>query len=275
MEQVTAMKITGITLSNFRSHTEPVHFDFDDISYITGHNGSGKTTMAHAVCYVLFGVSYYGEQKIERLMNEKSDTVQVQLDFTDQNGTAHQLVRTKKKEKKMLLLDGYTVSQSAIEQMFCDRDTFLSMFNPTYLTENMGNEGRELILRYLKPVAAERVLDAIPSYRGFLEGIDLNTQSPEQLIKDYRTAVRKVEQHTDILKGQMQFIWESQQDTNQKLDELYSEKNALEEKLHQLTEKQFRGLNLDDIEIQRNILTEQLKKRLPQKNQILRLFSKS
>ena len=38
MEQITAMKITGLTLNNFRNHTETTHFDFGDISYITGHS---------------------------------------------------------------------------------------------------------------------------------------------------------------------------------------------------------------------------------------------
>ena len=50
MEQITAIKITGLTLNNFRNHTETTHFDFGDISYITGHNGTGKTTMAHGLC---------------------------------------------------------------------------------------------------------------------------------------------------------------------------------------------------------------------------------
>ena len=32
MEQITSMKITGLTLTNFRNHTETEHFDFGDLS---------------------------------------------------------------------------------------------------------------------------------------------------------------------------------------------------------------------------------------------------
>lgn len=146
MEQITAMKITGITFTDFRNHKAPESYTFGDISYITGHNGTGKTTMAHGICYALYGVSYYGEQKIERLMNERAAGTQVQLDFTDQNGKPHTLIRNRNGDKTALSLDSYTIRQTDIDRMFCDKDTFLSMFNPTYLTERLGDKGRALIL---------------------------------------------------------------------------------------------------------------------------------
>lgn len=258
MEQITAIKITGLTLKNFRNHTETTHFDFGDISYITGHNGTGKTTMAHAVCFVLYGVSYYGEQKIERLMNEGADNVQVQLHFIDQNGAAHTLTRSRRNEKYSVLMDGYTVNQSRIEQMFGDKNTFIAMFNPTYLIENMGNDGRELILRHLKPVSQKEVLEAIPTYQTHLENIDLETQSPEDALKDTRTAIRRVEQQLDVLQGHIESIEESQKTADVKLGELYSEKRTVEEQIEALKEKQFEGINTEDFAIQRDVLTRKL-----------------
>ena len=258
MEQITAMKITGLTLNNFRNHTETTHFDFGDISYITGHNGTGKTTMAHAVCFTLYGVSYYGEQKIERLMNDKADNVQVQLHFIDQNGAAHTLTRSRKNEKYSVMMDGYTVNQSRIEQMFGDKNTFIAMFNPTYLIENMGNDGRELILRHLKPISQKEVLEAIPNCQTDLEGIDLETQSPEDVLKDTRTAIRKAEQQLDVLQGHIESIGESQKTADTRLDELYSEKLTTEEQIKALKAKQFEGINTEDFAIQRDMLTRKL-----------------
>lgn len=258
MEQITAMKITGLTLNNFRNHTETTHFDFGDISYITGHNGTGKTTMAHAVCFTLYGVSYYGEQKIERLMNDKADNVQVQLHFIDQNGAVHTLTRSRKNEKYSVMMDGYTVNQSRIEQMFGDKNTFIAIFNPTYLIENMGNDGRELILRHLKPVSQKEVLEAIPNCQTDLEGINLETQSPEDVLKDTRTAIRKAEQQLDVLQGHIESIGESQKTADTRLDELYSEKLTTEEQIKALKAKQFEGINTEDFAIQRDMLTRKL-----------------
>ncbi len=258
MEQITAMKITGLTLTNFRNHTEPVHFDFGDLTYITGHNGTGKTTTAHAVCYALYGVSYYGEQKIERLMNENSNNVKVQMDFIDQNGTAHSLVRARFNEKNSLLYDGYTITQSQIEQMFCDKNTFIAMFNPTYLTEVMGNDGRELILRHLKPVSKEKVLESISAFAGVLQDIDLDTQSPETALKDTRNAIRRAEQQLDVLQGHIESIQDSRESVEHKLDELYIEQGSTKEKIKYLKDRQFCGLNPEEFGIQRDVLTRKL-----------------
>lgn len=258
MEPITAMKITGITLNNFRNHTETTHFDFGDLSYITGHNGTGKTTMAHAVCFALYGVTYYGEQKLERLMNEKADSVQVQLHFIDQNGAAHTLIRTRKNEKYSLMLDGYTITQSRIEQMFGDKNTFISIFNPTYLAENMGNEGRELILRHLKPVSQQDVLEAIPTYRALLADIDLETRSPEEVLKEARAAVRQTEQQMDVLQGHIESIEDAQKTAAAKLGELYAGKHNTEEQVKALKNKQFAGIDTADFAIQRDVLTRKL-----------------
>ncbi len=258
METVTAMKITGLTLTNFRNHTATEHFDFGDISYITGHNGTGKTTMAHAVCYALYGVSYYGEQKIERLMNENADSLQVKLDFIDQDGKAHSLVRSRNGDKNAMTYDGYTINQSGVEQLFGDKNTFIAMFNPTYLPENMGNEGRDLILRHLKPISQQEVLAAMPSFSGPLEGLNLDTNSPEQMLKDVRTEIRRAEQQTGILEGQIQSIQEAQQTAKQRLRQLRSEKESTEARIAQLKTKQFENLNTEEFGIQRDVLTRKL-----------------
>lgn len=274
MEQITAIKILGLTLSNFRNYTEPTHFDFGDISYITGHNGTGKTTLAHAVCFVLYGVSYYGEQKIERLMNDAADDVKVQLHFIDQNGTEHTLTRSRRNEKYSVMLDGYSVNQSRIEQMFGDKNTFIAMFNPIYLIENMGNDGRELILRHLRPVSQNEILDAIPTHRTILESIDLESGSPEEALKDTRAAIRKTEQQLDILQGHIESIETSRISASVSLGKLYSEKRTVEEQINILKGKQFEGINTEDIAIQRDMLKRKLNSNIGEDSDIANIKAK-
>lgn len=259
MDQITAMKITEITFTDFRNHKAPESYAFGDVCYITGHNGTGKTTMAHGICYALYGVSYYGEQKIERLMNENAAGTQVQLDFTDQNGKPHTLIRNRNGDKTTLLLDGYTVRQADIERMLCDKDTFLSMFNPTYLTEHLGEKGRALILKYLQPVSADAVLEQMSeTYRECLDGLNLNTASAEAEAKSFREAIRQMEEEATCLRGSIAAAEDARNAAKQKLSKLCAEKAELEAKRKALADKQFDGIEVEDLSIQRDMLLKKL-----------------
>ena len=79
MESITEINIREIALSGFRGRKEPAAYSFGDITCVTGHNGTGKTTLAHAAAFAFYGVTYFGEQKTDRLLNEESDICEVKL----------------------------------------------------------------------------------------------------------------------------------------------------------------------------------------------------
>ena len=93
MEQITEITLRQISLSGFRNQKEPISFALGDVNCVTGHNGTGKTTLAHAVSFAFYGVTYFGEQKADRLINSESAGCEVKVDFTDQNGVLHSLIR--------------------------------------------------------------------------------------------------------------------------------------------------------------------------------------
>lgn len=259
MEQITAMKITGLELVNFRNHIKPERFNFGDLSYISGHNGTGKTSIAHSICYALYGVSYYGEMKIERLMNEDSQCTQVKLDFIDQNGKSHTLSRVRKGDKTDVFLDGYTVRKGEIERMFCEKDVFLSMFNPSYLVERMGDSGRELIIKNLVPVEPDAVLGQMSEgQRNAIDGFDLKGRSVEQTIKELNAEIRRAEQQHAILEGNVQEIRNNQILSESKLGELWTEERELKTKIEALKQRQFEGIELSELEIQKDVLLGRL-----------------
>ena len=258
MEQITAMKITALSFCTFRSHTEPEGYAFGDVTYITGDNGAGKTTMAHGVAYALYGVSFFGEQAIERLMSQGSEGTQVRLDFTDQASNPHTLIRTRKRDKTSLLLDSYTVRQADIDRIFCDKDTFLSMFNPSYLIE-LGEKGRGLMLKHLKPVPPGEVLKQMPeALRGYLDKLDMTQCSVEEMTKNYREMIRHSERQLTILDGHLQSVQEAMRTASQRLDDLYREKLDAKQKANALSDKQFAGIDLDDLALQKDVLMQKL-----------------
>ena len=258
MKKITSMKILSLEMENFRNHTENERFELGDMTFISGHNGTGKTTMAHAVCYVLYGVNYYGLQKIERIINEKANAVKVKLEFMDQDGEVHTLIRARKADKGTLLLDGYSVTNEEIEQNFCDKRLFLSMFNPTYLVETLGEKGRELVLKYLAPIAPETVIEKLPSFSAVLNNISFKENSPDLLIQSFRDDIRRAEQQIDVLSGNIQSIKENSATAKQKLDALYADKRSAEAQIQKLELKQFEGIDVEELSFEKDLIMDKL-----------------
>jgi len=258
MKKITSMKILSLEMENFRNHTENERFELGDMTFISGHNGTGKTTMAHAICYVLYGVNYYGLQKIERIINEKANSVKVKLEFMDQDGEVHTLIRARKADKGTLLLDGYSVTNEEIEQNFCDKRLFLSMFNPSYLVETLGEKGRELVLKYLAPIAPETVIEKLPSFSAVLNNISFKENSPDLLIQSFRDDIRRAEQQIDVLSGNIQSIKENSATAKQKLDALYADKRSTEAQIQKLELKQFEGIDVEELSFEKDLIMDKL-----------------
>lgn len=258
MKKITSMKILSLEMENFRNHTENERFELGDMTFITGHNGTGKTTIAHAVCYVLYGVNYYGLQKIERIINENSNTVKVKFEFIDQDGEVHTLIRARKGDKGTLLLDGYSVTNEEIEQNFCDKRLFLSMFNPSYLVETLGEKGRELVLKYLAPIAPETVIEKLPSFSAILNSFNFKENSPDLLIQSFRDDIRRAEQQIDVLSGNIQSIKENSATAKQKLDTLYTDKRNTEAQIQRLELKQFEGIDVEELSFEKDLIMDKL-----------------
>ena len=261
MEQITEISIKEISLSGFRNQKEPVSFALGDVNCVTGHNGTGKTTLAHAVAFAFYGVTYFGEQKADRLINSESAGCEVKVDFTDQNGVLHSLIRRRAGSKTELIFDSYTVRQEEINRFICDKDTFLCILNPFYLTSFSEVKGRELLFRNLKTVGSEQILSAMSdSFKKPLEG--LNITEPAEMLTDYRAGIRRCDEQLRILETKRATLRETVQANNAECDRLNEQTEVTAATVHMLKEKQFSGLDLNSFRQRRSELTEQLKSTL-------------
>lgn len=111
----------------------------------------------------------------------------------------------------------------------------------------------------MQPVSANAVLEQMSeTYREYLDGIDLNTFPPEAKLKEFRGAVRQAEEQEAYLQGNIDSFEEASRTAEQKLSELYADKAAIEKKRKVLSDKQFEGIEVEDLSIQRNMLLEKL-----------------
>ena len=258
MEQITEINIRQISLSGFRNQKEPVSFSFGDVNCVTGHNGAGKTTLAHAVSFAFYGVTYFGEQKADRLVNSESTGCEVKVDFIDQNGVLHSLIRRRFGSKTELIFDSYTVRQEEINRFICDKDTFLCMLNPFYLTSFSETKGRELLFRNLKTVGSEQILSAMSD--GFKKPLeDLSITEPAEMLSSYRANIRRCDEQIRILEAKRETLRETVRANDAECDRLNEQAEVSAATVHLLKNKQFEGLNLEDFRKRRELLSGKLK----------------
>lgn len=146
------------------------------------------------------GTPFFGERGIDKLHNEASPDVFVSLRFVDETGS-HELTRTRKKNRMTITYDGYELRQLDLTDMFGERDVFLSIFNPLYFIEELGDAGKNLLEMYLPMIPHEAVLAQLSApVQDSLR--DKEILSPETYLTKKRAEIRELENHIIYLNGQ-------------------------------------------------------------------------
>lgn len=100
-----------------------------------------------------------------------------------------------------ITLDGRPATQRDLTIMFGERDLFLSIFNPRYFIDVLGNKGRDLLERYLPEIPHGEIMVALSEHN---QGI-LNQQqflSAEALAKKLREEIAQLNRDMIYTQGQ-------------------------------------------------------------------------
>lgn len=256
MKKIEQFQITGLTLSGFKSYQEPVQFVFGRQTAITGGNGRGKTSIADAIAFAITGQPFFGERGIDKLHNEIDPNVSVSLRFVDEKGAAHELIRTRRKNRMTITYDGYEIRQLDLTEMFGERDVFLSILNPLYFIEELGDSGKNLLEMYLPMIPHEAVLEQLSDpVRKALEGVEI--PSPDTFLKNKREAIRSLEESTIYLQGQKDQADTQMKDREQSIANLTARYGQLDQEMAALEEKRYANLNRPQMEARLVELSQQ------------------
>lgn len=243
MEKINAFQITGMTISGFKCYQEPTELAFGNPTIVTGGNGRGKTSVADAIAFAVTGLPFFGERGIDRLHNEENPDVSIAMRFVDDAGVPHELVRVRQNNKMYITYDGVPVRQLDLKDLFGDQDVFLSIFNPLYFIEELGNEGKNLLEMYLPDLPQEKVLEQLPPDLALaLEGENL--LSPQGYLKAKRADVRNLEESILYMQGQRDQAEAQGRNQLQMAESAAQKRTALQEELAALEKKQFSGLDI-------------------------------
>ena len=249
MKKIQSFQITGMTIAGFKSYGEPTELVFGNPTVITGGNGRGKTSIADAIAFAVTGLPFFGERGIDRLHNETQPDVSITMNFVDEEGTAHVLTRTRHKSTMTILYDGYTIRQMDLTELFGEKDVFLSIFNPLYFIEELGEDGKNLLERHLPLISHEAVLAQLSdATRAALENEPL--LSPDTYLKKKRADIRELEETVIYLQGQKDLADSQGQGWSKTVEGLSARRDALTRAVEELEAKRFDGLDTKAMEQQ-------------------------
>lgn len=222
MAQITSLQIMQLTVTGFGCFADEHTWTFGRMTTITGHNYQGKSTIADAIAYALTGAPFFGGRDLDRLQNEGSPFMRVELTVRTDDGKTHEIRRARQGGKTALSVDGTTTTQERFAERFGSRDLILSLLNPLYFAEVLGGDGRTLIEQYLPSVPHESVMEKLSEHMRGILGND-RLEMPEIYLKGKRSELKELEKDRLVLDGQMQ------QTENQrvKLQKELDEKKAL------------------------------------------------
>lgn len=247
MKKIEQFQITSLNISGFKSYEGPTELVFGNPTVITGGNGRGKTSIADAIAFVVTGLPFFGERGIDRLHNESNPDVAIRMCFVDETGAHHELTRTRRKSRMTISYDGYEIRQLDLNDMFGERDVFLSILNPLYFIEELGEDGKNLLEMYLPMIPHETVLAQLSEpVREALKNESL--LSPDVYLKRRREEIRGLEERITYLGGQKDLAESQSKSHEQAQQDLKNQLEALREEITALEGKQFSGMNTAEMQ---------------------------
>ena len=247
MKKIEQFQITSLNISGFKSYEGPTELVFGNPTVITGGNGRGKTSIADAIAFVVTGLPFFGERGIDRLHNESNPDVAIRMCFVDETGAHHELTRTRRKSRMTISYDGYEIRQLDLNDMFGERDVFLSILNPLYFIEELGEDGKNLLEMYLPMIPHETVLAQLSEpVREALKNESL--LSPDVYLKRRREEIRGLEERITYLGGQKDLAESQSKSHGQAQQDLKNQLEALREEITALEGKQFSDMNTAEMQ---------------------------
>lgn len=199
------MEIKKIKTVGFRKFENKFETEMYKITDISGKNTSGKTNILYAIIWAFLGTNLTGDERVW-LGNKNMENCYVEINFIDNLGKEHILVRNKNKynnSKNLLLLDNRQVKQEDLVTFYSDKKLFLSILNPYYFTSKKPAEQKELIDKYLPNLDINSVYEKLDDCdKKILNEIPTNIS---QYISELRANKKLNEDRIKKLKGKIEY----------------------------------------------------------------------
>lgn len=185
------MYIETICISGFKSYKETTIYNFSDFSEIEGKNAQGKTSIAEAIVWGLYGCDLSGDTKSDsKLKNIESEDMYIVIDF-NYNGQSNRIIR-KKTKSLTLKLNGEKISEGELSKHLPNKDLFLAIFNPKYFLNYNISKQRKLLLEMLPKIKPSNIFKKFNSED--INYILEKFKSPNDALNHYLSLIKNKKQ---------------------------------------------------------------------------------
>ena len=243
MKRINKFSILTVKMEGFKRFKEPYTMEFDRLTYISGANGQGKSTIADAIAYAFCGTPFWGEKGLDKLQNPECKEMSVEVQFVDENGEVHNLSRRRSGNTTTVTLDTIQLRQTDLNNIFAEKDIFLSLINPLYFIESIADNGREFLQKLLPPVDNAKVLEMLSeSTRTILENESLT--EPGYYIKKRREELKELDENDVYFEGQIDLLKSQRQEAEMQLDAVLARGEKIVSRKDELEEKRYKGIDV-------------------------------
>lgn len=201
------MKLKELYAEGVRSLTSTT-LAFGEKTALVGRNGAGKSSVAEAVVWCLYGTDGSGVKNQDgRLVRRGAKALSVVTQWEKDDGSALIVERTRKgKAKAFLLINGESAEEHEIEGLFGPVTVFLSQFRAGYFSSLEPKEARAAIATVLPELEKGVVLAGIePDKRLLLEKVQLGggIATVDVAMQKTRSLRKETEDELRRLEGQL------------------------------------------------------------------------
>lgn len=199
------VKLKSMKLHNFMGIEGELFIDFNDTSEIIGRNGAGKSTILDAIAFVFCYTDAFGNtntkvafSKAGEIATETYVEIVARVDNIDTVFKRVFSVTKTGKQTSTLFVDHREIKSTEWKKLW-DKDVFLSLINPKYISSLTISQAKALLLKFvsMKGISTTDILSSMSeeAFDALIE--ELEEQDIETVKEHFESDVK---QNKDIIK---------------------------------------------------------------------------